>query len=79
MKTVTINGVKGSELPREWAAKAQVRPEDKVAVTIRPETGRRESLATIAKEAGRQARARGFTPQKIKEIIPDFPLEMLKE
>lgn len=78
MRTVIINGVKGSDLPREWAAKAQVRPDERVDVTIKPQTSR-ESLASIGDEAGKQARARGFTPEKIKEIIPDFPLDMLKE
>lgn len=78
MRAVRISGVRGSDLPREWAMKAEVRPDDRVEVTIRP-AGERESLSAIAGEASRQARARGFTPEKIKEIIPDFPLEMLKE
>ena len=78
MRTVVINGVKGSELPREWAAKAGVRADERVDVTIRP-VGGRESLSAIAEEASREARARGFTPERIKGIIPDFPVEMLRE
>lgn len=76
-RTTTIADLRGRDLPRAWAEKAHVRPDEPVEVTIRS-VRTRESLEAIAAAAAAQAAARGFTPEKIREIIPDFPIEILK-
>jgi len=76
---VTIDEVKGRDLPRDWAERAKVGPEDTVSVTIalsRREAMRR--LGPIMDRIAAQAAASGLTPEQLREIVPDFPIELTK-
>lgn len=76
---VTIDEVKGRDLPRAWAERAGIGPNDTVSVTIT--ASRREAmrrLGPIMDRIGAQAAASGLTPEKLKEILPDFPVELAK-
>ena len=76
---VTFDEVKGRDLPRAWADRAKIGPDDTVSVTI--SASRREAmrrLGPIMDRIAEQAAASGLTPEKIKEIIPDFPTDLAK-
>ena len=76
---VTIDEVKGRDLPRAWAERAKIGPDDTVSVTIgasRRDAMRR--LGPIMDRIAAQAAASGLTPEKLKEIVPDFPVDLAK-
>jgi hypothetical protein len=76
---VTIDEVKGRDLPRAWAERAGIRPDDTVSVTIA--ASRRQAmrrLGPIMDRIAAQAAASGLTPEKLKKILPDFPVDLAK-
>ena len=76
---VTIDEVKGRDLPRAWAERAGIGPDDTVSVTIT--ASRREAmrrLGPIMDRIAAQATASGLTPEKLKEILPDFPVDLAR-
>ena len=79
-RRVLIEDVKGRDLPREWAERAGIGPDDIVRVTIGP------SRAELAKELGQvmdrvaaRVQAVGLDPERLLKDIPDFPLELLRD
>jgi len=75
-----IDEVKGRDLPRDWAERANLGPDDVVSVTIGAD--RRQLSANLMRAMDRIAaelKARGFKPDDIREAIPDFPLELLRD
>jgi hypothetical protein len=77
---VTIDEVKGRDLPREWAERAHVGPDDVVSVTIGPNRQQlADNLARAMDRIAADLKARGFKAEDIREAIPDFPLETLRD
>ena len=75
-----IEDIRGRQLPKEWAERAGIGPDDVVSVTIGP--SREEALSqlrAVMDKIGQDAAARGLTPEKLREIVPDFPPELAKE
>lgn len=76
---VTIDEVKGRDLPRAWAERANIGPDDTVSVTIA--SSRRDAmrrLGPIMDRIAAQAAASGLTPEQLREIVPDFQIELAK-
>lgn len=77
---VTIDEVKGRDLPRAWAERANIGPDDTVSVTISADRQKlADDLARVMDEASAQLKAQGFKPEDILQVIPDFPLELLRD
>jgi hypothetical protein len=77
---VTIYEVKGRDLPRAWAERANIGPDDTVSVTITADRQKRaDDLRRVMNEVSSRLRAQGFRPEDILEAIPDFPLELLRD
>jgi hypothetical protein len=77
---VTIHEVKGRDLPRAWAERANIGPDDTVSVTITADRQKRaDDLRRVMNEVSSRLRAQGFRPEDILEAIPDFPLELLRD
>ena len=77
---IVIDEVKARDLPKEWAERAKLDPDDVVSVTIgvtRREALRR--LGPIMDRLAQSAAAKGLTPEKLREIIPDFPIELVRD
>ncbi len=76
---MTIDEVKGRDLPRAWAERAKIGPDDTVSVTIA--ASKREAMRRLGPVMDRiaaQAAASGLTPEKLREIVPDFPVDLAK-
>lgn len=77
---VTIDEVKGRDLPRAWAERANIGPDDTVSVTITADRQKRaDDVRRVMSEVSARLRAQGFKPEDILEAIPDFPLELLRD
>jgi hypothetical protein len=77
---VTFDEVKGRDLPRAWAERAGIGPDDTVCVTITADRQKRaDDLRRVMSDVSAQLRAQGFKPEDILEAIPDFPLELLRD
>ena len=72
MKTITIDKVKGYDLPKAWAREAEVRPEEEVQITIGPtrEEAAKE-LVRIMDRMGKEARKNGLTEEKLTKLLQD--------
>lgn len=66
--------VKGKDLPPEWAAKAEAKPEGEYAVYIVPEDPELDAAKTteeFLRIVGERAARRGLTEKKLKDILND--------
>ena len=68
MPATIINDIKGRELPADWQRKMNVVPDESYSITIRPQREER-SLGEIMKDIGREAKARGMTPEILEDIL----------
>jgi hypothetical protein len=72
VKTIIINKVKGKDLPKEWAERAEVCPEDTVEVTIQPSRDERlRELFAAMDRVGEEAERQGLTDEKLAELLKD--------
>lgn len=72
MRTTIIDDIKGSELPRQWAERASVRPDDAVQITIGPSRDEAaKELLSIMDQMGVEADRRGLTDEKLAELLRD--------
>jgi len=61
---VTFDEVKGRDLPRAWAERAKIGPDDIVSVTITADRQKRaDDLRRVMHEVSAQLRAQGFKPE----------------
>lgn len=79
-RTVVVDEVKGRDLPPEWASKAGVGPDDLVSISVGP-SGKElaAELKRLMDRISAQIKASGVKPEDIRNVIPDFPLELLKD
>jgi len=64
--------VKGKDLPPEWAATAEARPEGDYTVYIVPEDPELDAAKTLSefmRIVGERAARRGLTEEKLNEIL----------
>ena len=72
VKTITIDKVKGWELPKAWADEAEVLPEEEVQITIGPTRGEAaKELVRIMDRMGEEARRNGLTEKKLTKLLQD--------
>ena len=70
VKTITIDKVKGRELPRAWAEEAQVAPDETVEVTIQlPREKRLKELFSVMNQAGEEAKKGGLTDDILATLL----------
>lgn len=70
VKTITIDKVKGRELPRAWAEEADVAPDETVEVTIQlPREKRLKDLFFVMNQAGEEAKKRGLTDDILATLL----------
>ena len=72
VKTITIDRVKGYDLPKAWAMEAEVLPEEEVQITIGPtrEEAAKELVRTMDR-MGEEARKNGLTGKILTELLRD--------
>lgn len=77
---VTIEDVKGRDLPKAWAERAGFGPNDTVRVTIGPARAEiaADLMATMKRVADALA-AGGYRPDDILRDIPDFPRRLIAD
>ena len=77
---LTIDEVRGRDLPKAWAERAGIGPDDLVRITI---AAPREAIAAELGEAlsriGVELQRAGIAPETILKEIPDFPRELLRD
>ena len=64
--------VKGKDLPADWAAKAEAKPESEYTIYIvpeDPELDAAKSVAEFMRIVGERAARRGLTEEKLNEIL----------
>ena len=72
MRTTVLDNIKGSELPRQWAERAAVRPDDAVQITIGPSRDEAaKELLRIMDQMGTEADRRGLTDEKLAALLSD--------
>ena len=72
MRTTVIRDVKGGELPREWASRAGLGPDDKVDVVIRPTRAELvDRLRALADRASAAAKKKGLTPARLARLLKE--------
>jgi hypothetical protein len=70
VKTITIDRVKGRELPKAWAKDADVAPDETVEITIQPPRDERlKELFSIMDQAGEEAKKGGLTDDILATIL----------
>ena len=75
-KQTTIERVSGRELPKAWAQRAQVQPDDMVQITIAPDRNESaKNLKMIMDEAAAQAKRNGLTEEKLNQILNEIDEE----
>ena len=75
-KQTTIERVSGRELPKAWAQRAQVQPDDMVQITITPDRNESgKNLKMIMDEAAAQAKRNGLTEEKLNQILNEIDEE----
>jgi len=68
MPSTILDNVKGSDLPKVWADKANIVPDKIYTVIIQPQE-ERESLQKIMSRISRDAKKRGMTPDVLEDIL----------
>ena len=77
---LTIENAKGRDLPRDWAERAGIGPDDVVRVSILPNQERRlAEIRALWNRIGANAAKLGLDETALLNDVPDFPLELLKE
>ncbi len=72
MKTITIEQVRGRDLPPAWAEKAGVGADEVVDVLIRPSREQRlKRLFDLMDRMGEEAKQRGLTEEKLLVLLQD--------
>jgi len=63
-----LNNVKGSDLPKVWADKIDIKPNKSYTVIIQPQE-ERLSLQKIMSKISNNTKARGMTPDVLENIL----------
>ncbi len=72
MRTTVISDVKGGDLPREWATKAGLGPNDRVDVVIRPTRAELvDRLVRLSQRIGAKPQNQALTDEKLAELLRD--------
>lgn len=72
MRTTVISDVKGGDLPREWATKAGLGPNDRVDVVIRPTRAELvDRLVRLSQRIGAKPQNQALTEEKLAELLRD--------
>jgi hypothetical protein len=74
-----IEDIRGRRLPKEWAERAGIGPDEAVSVAIGP--SREEAparLKSLMHQAAMEAHIAGLSAADEIEAIPDFPRDLLK-
>jgi hypothetical protein len=72
MKTITLENIKGNQLPLEWQQRAEMSPDDEVEITISPPRKQQmEELLRLVGEIGRKAKAQGLTEAKLSQLLDE--------
>ena len=75
-KQTTIERVSGRELPKAWAQRAQVQPDDMVQITIVPHRDEAsKKLIALMDKMGAQAAKNGLTEEKLNQILNEIDEE----
>ena len=75
-KQTTIEQVSGRELPKAWAQRAQVQPDDMVQITIAPDRDEAsKKLIALMDNMGTQAEKNGLTEEKLNQILNEIDEE----
>lgn len=70
MKTITIDNIRGDQLPQEWAKQAEISPDEIVAITIGPPRKQQvEKLLELINKIGQDAKKKGLTEQKLSQLL----------
>jgi hypothetical protein len=79
-RRILIEDVKGRDLPKDWAERAGIGPDEVVRVTIGP--NRRELAAALRGTMDRisaRIEAVGLDPNALLKDVADFPVELLRD
>ena len=68
MPSTILDNVKGSDLPKIWADKINIRPNKTYTVIIQPQE-ESQSLKKTMSQISRNAKARGMTPEILEKIL----------
>ena len=68
MPSTILDNVKGSDLPKIWADKIDIIPDETYTVIIQPQE-ERLSLQKIMSKISRNAKTRGMTPDVLENIL----------
>ena len=72
MRTTVISDVKGGDMPREWATKAGIGPNDRVDVVIRPTRAELvDRLVRLSQRIGAKPQNQALTDEKLAELLRD--------
>jgi hypothetical protein len=68
MPSAILDNIKGSDLPKGWANKIDIKPDKTYTVIIQPQE-ERQSLQKIMSKISNNAKARGMTPDVLENIL----------
>jgi hypothetical protein len=77
MKILTIDRIRGKDLPSDWAQEAQVRPDEEISIRIIPSKEvRLARFRNIAADVSANIRASGISDDEAKRLITEDEEEL---